>query len=124
MLGNGILALFLSGVFQYLLGFLDILQLMVIPVLFTLYHPSNSKVIQVAILKLCALDFFQTEKLYEKVLGLEQGESFSKIFEDAGLEGHNFIIGIGPIFIYMVIFPIGVLIHLSSRKFCLNRKIL
>ena len=58
LLGNGVIAIFLSGVFQYLLDFVSILQLMVIPVLFTLKHPENVKAIQVSILKLCAFDFF------------------------------------------------------------------
>ena len=84
---------------------------MVIPVLFTLNHPNNAKIIQTSILKLCAFDFFQTEKFYEEVLGLEKGKSFSDIFDQAGLEGHNFIIGIGPIFFYFLLFPLGVLLH-------------
>ena len=116
IVSNGILALFLSGIFQYLIDFLFILQLMVIPVLFTLNHPSNAKIIQVTILKLCAFDFFQTEKFYENVLGLEKGKSFSAIFDQAGLEGHNFIIGIGPIFFYFLLFPIGILLHQISRR--------
>ena len=58
MLSSGILSLFLAGIFQYLIGFMSVLQIMVIPVLFTLNHPLNAKVIQVTILKMCALDFF------------------------------------------------------------------
>ena len=54
---------------------------MVIPVLFTLNHPSNAKIIQITILKLCAFDFFQTEKVYGDVLGIEKGKSFSAIFD-------------------------------------------
>ena len=88
---------------------------MVIPVLFTLNHPSNAKIIQITILKLCAFDFFHTEKVYGDVLGIDKGKSFSAIFEEAGLEGHNFIVGIGPIFFYMLAFPIGILIHQLSR---------
>ena len=97
---------------------------MVIPVLFTLNHPNNAKIIQVTILKLCAFDFFQTEKFYEKVLGLEKGKSFSDIFDKAGLEGHNFIIGIGPIFFYFLLFPIGILLHQISRRYFIEKKFL
>ena len=111
MLGNGILAIFLSGILQYLMGLLSVLQLMVIPVLFSLNHAANIKVIQVTILKLCAFDFFKTEWLYENVFGLEEGESYSDVFDEAGLEGHNFIMGIGPIFLYILAFPVGILIH-------------
>ena len=97
---------------------------MVIPVLFTLNHPKNAMIIQITILKLCAFDFFGTEKFYEKVLGLEKGKSFSDIFDQAGLEGHNFIIGIGPIFFYLLIFPLGVLLHQLSRRYYSDKKIL
>ena len=45
IVGNGIIAIFLSGVFQYLIDFLYVLQLMVIPVLFTLNHPNNAKIV-------------------------------------------------------------------------------
>ena len=84
---------------------------MVIPVLFTLYHPSNSKIIQSSILKLCAFDFFNTEKLFEDYFGIEKGKSFSDIFDDAGIEGHNFIVGIGPIFFYLLLFSLYILLH-------------
>ena len=97
---------------------------MSIPVLFTLNHPNNAKIVQVLILKLCAFDFFQTEKFYEEVLGLEKGKSFSAIFDQAGLEGHNFIIGIGPVFFYFLLFPIGILLHQISRRRFKNKKIL
>ena len=97
---------------------------MVIPVLFTLNHPNNAKIIQTTILQLCAFDFFQTEKIYEEVLGLEKGESFSDIFDQAGLEGHNFIIGIGPIFFYFLLFPLGVLLHQISLKKCADKEFL
>ena len=33
---------------------------------------------------------------------LSKGNSFSQIFDDAGMEGHNFITSIGPIFIYIL----------------------
>ena len=97
---------------------------MVIPVLFTLNHPKNAMIIQITILKLCAFDFFGTEKFYEKALGLEKGKSFSDIFDQAGLEGHNFIIGIGPIFFYFLLFPLGILLHQLSRRYYSDRKIL
>ena len=118
MLGSGILSIFLAGVFQYLMGFLSILQLMVIPVLFSLNTPTNAAVIQVTLLKMCALDFFQTEIIFESVLGLEKGKSFSQLFDNAGLEGHNFIIGIGPIFFYLLAFPLFILLHKLSQYLC------
>ena len=100
------------------MGFLSILQLMVIPVLFQISHPANSQIIQVTILKLCAFDLFNTEEFFTSVLGLKNGESFSEVYEDAGLEGHNFIIGIGPIFFSLLAFPIYILAHKMSQKLC------
>lgn len=97
---------------------------MVIPVLFTLNHPNNAKIIQTLILKLCAFDFFQTERFYEEVLGLDKGKSFSAIFDQAGLEGHNFIIGIGPLFFYFLLFPLGILLHQLTRRKFSDKKIL
>ena len=70
------------------------------------------------ILKLCAFDFFHTEVFFEKIFGLENGESFSEIFDDAGLQGNNFIMGIGPIFFYIIAFPIYVLLHKLSQRLC------
>ena len=46
------------------------------------------------------------------------------MFDEAGLEGHNFIMGIGPIFFYILAFPVGILIHQLSRNFCKRWKIL
>ena len=91
---------------------------MVIPVLFQISHPANSQIIQVTILKLCAFDLFNTEVIYTRFFGLKNGESFSEIFEDAGLEGHNFIMGIGPIFFYMLAFPIYIIVHKLSQRLC------
>ena len=70
------------------------------------------------ILKLCAFDFFHTELFFEKFFGLENGESFSEIFDDAGIQGHNFIMGIGPIFFYILAFPIYILVHKLSQQLC------
>ena len=79
----------------------------------------NSQVIQAdVILKLCALDFFSTEKVFVNVFGLENGEPFSQKFEDSGLEGHNFIMGIGPVFFYILAFPQFILIHKLSQRLC------
>ena len=122
--GNAILALLLSGVLQYLMGFLSILQLMVIPVLFQIAHPINSQIIKVTILKLCAFDFFHTEVFFKKIFGLKNGESFSEIFDDAGLEGHNFIMGIGPIFFYIFAFPLFILLHRLSQWLCADEQLL
>ena len=51
------------------------------------------------------------------MFGLTQGESFSLIFDEADIQGSNFIVGIGPIFLYALGFPIYMIIHQLSRRF-------
>ena len=114
MVGNTVITLFLSGVFQYLTGLIYAAQMMVFTVLFTISTPNNAKVIFVTVLKLCAFDFFYTEELYYEVLGLGPGKSFSLIFDEAEIEGSNFIVGIGSVFIYAVFFPIWIIVHQIS----------
>lgn len=38
-------------------------------------------------------------------------ESFNENFIEAGIEGSNFIIGIGPMFIFVVLFIFYMLVH-------------
>ena len=89
--------------------------MMVITILFSCYHPMNSLIIQVKILDLCNFDFFNTVDLYNSIFKFEEGGSFSQIFEQAGFDGHNFILGIGPMFLAYVAFPIFVLFHQLAR---------
>ena len=49
------------------------------------------------------------------VFNFHETESFSPTFEEAGMEGSNFILGIGPIFLSMVLFPIYVAVHQMTR---------
>ena len=75
-------------------------------------------------MKLCAFDFFQTEQVFEKYFGLKPGESFSDIFEDAGLDGHNFIVSIGPVFFYIMAFPLYIIMHKLSQRLCADEWLL
>ena len=49
------------------------------------------------------------------MLGLKIGKSFNAAFDNAGFEGSNFIIGIGILFFYYILFPIYVAIHQISK---------
>ena len=55
------------------------------------------------------------ESFYTGTLKLHKGESFSPSFDSAGMDGSNFIVGIGPIFVSMIAFPIYVLIHKTTK---------
>ena len=114
---NVLVGLFMAGALQYMWGMIHSLQMIVITALFDLYTPTNANIIMVSILQLTAYDFYQTEELYGEVLGLKQGSSLNPIFENCGFDGSNFIIGIGPLFITYIIFPLYVLIHRIFRYF-------
>ena len=53
-------------------------------------------------------DLFGTDALYEWLFGFGESEHFDNLFLDAGFEGSNFIVGIGPIFLMVVIFVVWV----------------
>ena len=115
MAGNFFISLLLATALQYLWGMVNSLQLIVMGVLFDILQPENAKVIQLQILKACSFDFFYTEDLYKSMFGFKDSESFNDNFEEAGIEGSNFIIGVGPVFFFIVIFPIYMCVHKSCR---------
>jgi hypothetical protein len=77
--------------------------------------PPNAMKIMTMILSLAAFDFFQTEKILNGIFRFKETSSFSGIFENAGFTGSNFIIGIGPMFILMVLY----IIYLAFRALVL-----
>ena len=87
------------------------LQIIVLGVFFALMQPPNTRVIQIELLKSCSFDLFQTEVWYSEIFSFGDTESFSELFEESGIEGSNFIISIGPVFIFVVLFPLYMLIH-------------
>lgn len=92
------------------------LQMIVLAVYFDLLLPTNIKAILVAINKTCNFDLFKTDDIYAELFGFEDTESFSEKFEENGLDGSNFIIGIGPILLFVIYFPVWVIIHFILRK--------
>ena len=69
----------------------------------------------IEILKSTAFDFYQTEIYYKEFFGFLESESLSDTFNEADVQGSIFIIGIGPVFLYIALFPIYVLIHRSAQ---------
>lgn len=77
---------------------------MVFAVLFNLFLPENLKAILVETMKACSFDFFSTEIYFVQIFGFKYTDSFLERFEEAEIEGSNFVILLGPIFIYIVAF--------------------
>lgn len=116
MAGNFFISLLLASALQYLWGMVNALQMIVFAVFFNLLMPSNVQTVEIQILKACSFDLFQTELIYTEIFGFMESDDFSEKFNLAGLAGSNFIVGIGPVFIFVVIFPIYVLIHLGMKN--------
>ena len=53
--------------------------------------------------------------IYEKIFDFGDSESFSNRYEEAGIEGSVFIPAIGPVFIFVVFYPLATLTHLCAR---------
>jgi hypothetical protein len=84
--------------------------------------PNNALKMMNMILRLAAFDLFQTEKILNGIFHFKQTTSFSQIFEDSGYVGSNFIIGIGPMFIMMVIYFIYLAIRALVLRSCSEQK--
>ena len=91
------------------------MQIIVLGVFFDCYWPPNAQIILISLLKSCSFDLFQTESIYTETFGFKDSESFSELFDEAGLEGSIFVIGIGPIFLFIILFPIYMAVHSCAR---------
>lgn len=115
MAGNFFVSLIFASALQYLWGMVNALQIMVLAVLFDILLPSNVMVILREITKACNFDFFYTADFYTVWFGFKETASYSEHFELAGFGGSNFIIGLGTMFIFIVIFPLSVLLKIAMR---------
>ena len=115
--GNLVLTLLLAGALQYMWGMINSLQIIVMSVLFNnLLMPENDYAIKVIIMKLTAFDFFNSEELYNRWFEFGPTPSFSDQFDEAGYGGSNFILGIGPIFLFFIGFLCFMVLHTLARK--------
>ena len=72
------------------------------------------------ILKLCAMEFFDTDSIFDKMFHFRETPAFqTKMFEngeeksgyaDAGYESANFFLNIGPIFFLVIFYAVYVLL--------------
>ena len=111
MAGNFFVTLTLAGAMQYLYGMVNALQIVVLGIFTNCMTPTNSKVIQVELFKTVSFDIFDTENIYTSWFGFGDSPTLSDAFEEANMDGSNFILGLGPMFMIIVIFPLYMMSH-------------
>jgi len=79
--------------------------------------------ILVPILRLSNFDVFKTDYLYFLLFGFGHTESFDQVFEEAGYEGSNFIVGIGPIFIGLVLYIFWIPLQLLLKMIIVKSRV-
>ena len=105
---NLFVSFFSAGLLQYLWGLINTLQMIMLTVFFKLNIPVNADTVMIMILKLCALDFFNSEKYIDMLFDFREtdvydsqldsvGDETSK-FNEAGYESSIFIELLGPVF--------------------------
>lgn len=99
-------------------------------VLFPIDFPENAEMVMIMFLKLCALDFFETEKYLQSMFAFretkafstvenEDGEEYSK-FAEAGYENANYYALLGPIFFFLI--GLLILVLVTKVLYCLVQK--
>lgn len=101
----------MSGLFIYLMGMVNGMQIQALTCLFRIRLPTNAMSIMIMILNLAAFDMFNTEIIYNKIFNFQETESYTPIFEQASFTGSNFIIGIGPMFGTMIIYALFLIVR-------------
>ena len=87
-------------------------------VLLDIMLPENLQATLIQVQSACNFDFYDTETLYTDFFKFGETESFSEEFEAAGLDGSNFVIGMGTMFMFVVTFPIILALKAIGRRFC------
>ena len=90
------------------------MQIVVMPVLYYLPEmPININIILVSLYKLSTFDLL--DFVFEPIFNKEGEESYSQIFESAGMEGNNFISLVGLIIPLFVGYLAWIVIHKMLR---------
>ena len=111
---NIFLTIFSAGLMQLLWGLINTLQIIVLTYLFNLDIPMNASMLMVMLLKLCSMEFFSTDELFDKMFDFRETEPYNTIvhangdkeskYDDAGYETTIFFLLLGPIFFLVLIF--------------------
>lgn len=115
---NIVLTILSAGFLQLLWGLINALQIIVLSYLFKLDIPDNAGQLMQMILKLCSMQFVQTDDILNDTFGFRETEAFSKIkfesgeeisrYEDAGYESTIFLLLLGPICFIAVFFFVAI----------------
>ena len=121
---NIFVSLFSSGFLQFLWGMINTLQVLVLTELFYIDIPVNADMVMRMILRMCSLDFIQTDKIFEvfkfretktfHTETSEAGEETSK-WAEAGYDSSNFFLLMGAIVIFMALFVVISVFKLTIR---------
>jgi hypothetical protein len=107
----------------FLWGMINGLQLIALTCLFKIRLPSNVMSVNIEILKIAAFDLFQSDWILMKIFNFSDTPSISPEFEEASFEGANFIIGNGPIVLFMIGYFFFLLVRwVITRQFRGERK--
>ena len=75
--GTSIGSFFMSLLLIYLMGLINGLQVQALSALFAVRMPTNANDIMVMFMNLASFDVFNTEKIYRKIFGFSDTESYS-----------------------------------------------
>ena len=75
--GTSIGSFFMSFLLIYLMGLINGLQVQALSALFAVRMPTNANDIMVMFMNLASFDVFNTEKIYRKIFGFSDTESYS-----------------------------------------------
>ena len=101
---NFILSIFLVGVIQYLWGLINTLQMITLTALFTGNMPQNCKRIMIEIMHFTNLDVIDCTDAIRAVFSFRaEPGPINQNFDQAGYESSNFILGLGLLFIILVL---------------------
>ena len=81
--------------------------------LYEVLLPENMFIIFFEVNNACNFEFYDTEELYNELFGFKDTPAFSRTFEDAGIYGSNFVLSIGTLFLFIILFPAWLLIKAS-----------
>lgn len=85
MAGNFFISIAMATALQHLWAMINAMQIIVLGVFFDCYWPPNAQIILISLLKSCSFDLFQTESIYTEIFGFKDSESFSDLFDEAGI---------------------------------------
>ena len=106
------LSIVAASLLQYLWSMINALQILVLSALFDLNIPDSAFMVMELILKMCSMDFFQTDSIFEELFNFRETEEFGKRenldgeeyskYPQAGYDSSNFFLLLGPLFFVII----------------------